>query len=434
MGNGVTMTSGARLPSGLAPLAGKGALSVQLCTCRINIWEGAVRSGKTVASIIAWLQYVIDGPAGDLLMVGKTERTLKRNIIEPIRTMLGPRYVRLVEGSGELWIGTRLVYLVGANDERAGDKIRGMTLAGAYVDEATLVPESMWRMLGTRLSVPGAKLFATTNPDNPRHWLKVNYLDKAMIHLRGDGTLARGADTDGLDLARFSFRLADNPHLDRAYLRALEREYTGLWRRRFILGEWVMAEGAIYDMWDEGRHVVLLADVPPMDRLLACGIDYGTRNPFVAVLLGMAQRKLWVIDQWRYDSTQQHGQMTSVQYSAAIRSWLDDRRPEWIVVDPSAADFRQQLFNDGVTGVVPGDNAVVPGIRTVASLLSSDRLLVADNVTGLRETMPGYAWDDKAAKLGEDKPIKAGDHDPDALRYAVETTAWIWRNELELAA
>jgi PBSX family phage terminase large subunit len=423
----VTLT----LPSGLVPLQGKAAWSVGLCQYRINIWDGAVRSGKTVASIVAWLSYVLDGPPGDLLMIGKTERTLKRNIIEPVRAMLGPSWCRLVEGSGELWIGNRLIYLVGANDERAGDKIRGMTLAGAYVDEATIIPESMWRMLGTRLSVPGARLFATTNPDNPRHWLKRDYLDRAALHITGAGELKRlNADADGvetLSLARFSFRLGDNPHLDAEYLKALEAEYTGLWRRRFILGDWVMAEGAIYDSWDENVHVVPAAELPPMEHLF-CGVDYGTRNPFVALLVGVAQGKLWVVDQWRYDSTKGMGQMTSVQYSAALGTWLGDRRPEYIYVDPSAADFRQQLFNDGFHGVVGADNDVVGGIRTVASLLSAGKLLVADTVTGLRSTFPGYVWDPKAALIGVDKPVKVDDHDLDAVRYAIESSAWRWRN------
>ncbi len=416
----------------IAPLQGKAALSLRLSTARINVWEGAVRSGKTVASIIAWLEFVLDGPPGDLLMVGKTERTLKRNIIGPIQALIGPGWCRLVEGSGELWIGQRRIYLVGANDERAGDKIRGMTLAGAYVDEVTLMPESMYRMLGTRLSVRGAKLFITTNPDNPRHWFKL-IIDQAALWLTGTGEIRRPAGAP-LNLHRFSFRLADNPHLDPEYLAALEAEYTGLWRRRFILGDWVMAEGAIYDMWDEDRHIVPSDEVPPMDRLLAVGIDYGTRNPFAAVLVGLAQDKLWTIDQWRYDSAVGRGQMTSVQYSAAVRAWLGERQAEFIYVDPSAADFRQQLYNDGVTNVVAGDNAVVPGIRTISGLLSAGKLLVADRCTGIIDTAPGYAWDDKAAMMGEDKPIKVNDHDLDAWRYAVESSAWQWRGRLALAA
>lgn len=411
------------------PLVGKQLLSTQMATSRMNVWEGSVRSGKTIASIIAWIDYVRRGPRGDLLMVGKTERTLKRNILGPIVEMLGKR-ARLVEGAGEMWIGTQRIYLVGANDVRAEQKIRGMTLAGAYVDEATLIPESMWRMLGTRLSVRRAQLFATTNPDNPRHWLKL-ILDQASTWLRPDGTVVRGGGE--LDLTRFSFTLADNPHLDPEYLKALKAEYQGLWRRRFILGEWVIAEGAIYDMWDESRHVVPAAAVPRMDRMVAVGIDYGTRNPFAAELVGIAAGKLWALDQWRWDSAAQKRQLTSQQYAEAVKGWVANRGIEWIYVDPSAADFRQTLYSAGVPGVMAANNDVVPGIRTVASMLGADKLMISDACTGLISEFAGYAWDEKAALLGQDKPIKVNDHDLDALRYAVHSSAWIWKTDLGIA-
>src|SRR5690606_4293976 len=138
---------------------------------------------------------------------------------------------------------------------------RGMTLAGAYGDEVTLWPESFFTMLLSRLSVPGAQFFGTTNPDSPGHWLKKRYLDRA----------------DELSLRRFRFTLADNPALDPAYVEALKREYTGLWYRRYILGEWVAAEGAIYDMFDPDRHVA--RELPEILHWWV-GVDYGTTNPF----------------------------------------------------------------------------------------------------------------------------------------------------------
>ena len=165
----------------LAELSEKQREAALLAERRLNVWEGAVRSGKTISSIVAWLAFVRTGPAGPLLMVGKTQRTLKRNIIDPLIEILGPRRCRYAQGSGELWLLGRRVYVVGANDERAQEKIRGLTLAGAYADEASTLPESFWSMLLTRLSVDGARLFATTNPDAPTHWLKRSYLDRPAV-------------------------------------------------------------------------------------------------------------------------------------------------------------------------------------------------------------------------------------------------------------
>lgn len=436
----------------VSPLVGKQLDSVNLATARLNIWEGSVRSSKTVSSLIAWLKYVRQGPPGNLLMAGKTERTLKRNIIDPLVEMLGKSRCRLVAGSGELWLLGRRVYLAGANDERAQEKIRGLTLAGAYVDEVSTVPSSFWSMLLSRLSVDGAQLLGTTNPDSPAHWLKRDYLDRASTWLDHSGKLLRYEGDDRLDLARFSFRLADNPHLSRAYVDSLSKEFVGLWRKRFIEGLWVAAEGAVYDMWDEDKHVTDL--VPPVTQWLCAGVDYGTTNPFHAVLIGIgaeadprtgARREcLYGVSEWRWDSRQKHRQLTDAEYAGKFREWLNEvrfpgthlrgPRPEYVVIDPSAASFKAQMFQDG-WNVADGDNEVLDGIRLVSSLLAAGRLKFSrTGCPALIEEFPAYSWDDKAAKAGLDKVVKVGDHGLDATRYGTFTTRNLWQHRIRLAA
>lgn len=413
----------------LAPLVGKQLTSYRKATARINLWEGSVRSSKTVSSLLAWLWFTRNGPAGNLLMVGRTERTLRRNVIDPLVEMLGDTRCRYVAGSGELHLLGRKVYIAGANDETAQEKIRGLTLIGAYVDEVSTVPESFWTMLSSRLSLAGAKLFGTTNPDSPGHWLKKKWLDRGRLHVTGDGTVRHHDDEDTLDLARFSFRLTDNPHLPEDYLAALDREHVGLWRRRLILGEWVIAEGAIYDMYDPVRHVI--TDLPKLDRTVAVGIDYGTRNPFAALELALdTTGRLVVSREYRHDPSTARRQLTDADFSARLGQWYAEHQPQWTVVDPSAASFKLQLHRDGVRSVVDADNTVLDGIRLVSSLLGNGQLVIHESCTGLIDELPGYSWDDKAAERGEDKPVKVDDHSCDALRYAVATTEQIWRPHL----
>lgn len=439
----------------IQPLVGKQRRSVELATARINLWEGSVRSSKTVCSLICWLIYVRTGPAGNLAMVGKTERTLKRNVIDPLIDMLGPKRCRYVQGSGELWLLGRRVYIAGANDERAQDKIRGLTLAGAYVDEVSVLPESFWAMLLTRLSVEGAQLFGTTNPDNPNHWLMRDFLRRARVWLQRDSTEVLNDDPDALDLARFSFRLADNPSLSPAYVAALAAEFVGLWRLRFIEGLWVLAEGAIYDMFDPtpgGQHVI--TRMPKIDRWVLA-VDYGTTNPFVALLIGIGVdrdglERLYIAREWRWDSRVKRRQLTDAEYSREIAAWLEQldpaddqavvpggrlrgaRTPGYVYVDPSAASFIAQLHRDGWDGVRGADNAVADGIRSVASLLTADRLKVHESCEGLITEQTGYVWDEKAALKGEEKPLKVDDHGPDAERYGVMGTRQWWRHWLTL--
>lgn len=434
------------------PLVAKQLDSVRLANARLNIWEGSVRSSKTVSSLLRWIQYVRQGPPGNLLMAGKTERTLKRNIIDPLVEMLGAARCRHVAGSGELWLLGRRIYLAGANDERAQEKIRGLTLAGAYCDEVSTMPQSFWSMLLSRLSIDGAQLFGTSNPDSPAHWLMRDYLSRASTWLDHRGNVVRADGDDRLDLARFSFRLADNPHLSAAYVDSLSKEFVGLWRKRFIEGLWVAAEGAVYDMWDESRHVT--DDIPPITQWLCASVDYGTTNPFHAILLGIgaeqdqrtgARREtLYGVSEWRWDSRQKHRQLTDVEYSVKLRQWLQSVRfpgthlhgpsPQWLIIDPSAASFKLQAFQDG-WNVQDGDNSVLDGIRLVSSLLAAGRLKFSrSGCPALIDEFPAYSWDDKAAKLGEDKVVKVNDHGLDAARYGLKTTHGLWQSRILLAA
>jgi len=395
---------------------------------RMVVCDGSVRSGKSIGADIAWLDFTRNGPRGNLLMAGRTRSTLERNIIDPLVEMLGSKRCRYVQGSSKLYIGGRQIYVVGANDERAQEKIRGVTLVGAYVDEASTLPESFWKMLLSRLSVEGARLIATTNPDGPMHWLKRGFLDRAQE----------------LDLARFQFRLSDNPHLPAAYVEAIMREYVGLWRRRFIDGEWVAAEGAIYDTLEageDGRH--LCSSLPEL-YALTLAIDYGTSNPFSALLLGIGQEKdgperLYVAREWRWDSSARRRQLTDPEYSERLTKWLEGGCDgfsdgvvylEGLVIDPSASSMRLQLQRDGYGWAKKADNAVLDGIRDVASLIGADRLRIHESCTEVRRELSGYVWDAKAQARGEDAPTKSDDHGPDALRYGVRHLRRHWRGWL----
>ena len=416
----------------ITPLVGKQRLAVKYSTARINVYEGSVRSSKTICSLLDWIRYTRNGPAGALLMTGRTERTVINNLVRPLQKILGRKRVHISLGTGEVEICGRLVIIIGANNEEARTKIQGLTLAGAYVDEAPTLPESYWNMLVSRLSVPGARLFATGNPETAHHWFKKQWLDKAKLWVTHDGSIVDrtdlyerlpvGHEDRPLHLHRFSFILDDNPSLDPEFVAALKSSYTGVWYKRFILGLWVAADGAIYDRFDENRHVVKYNELPTMQRVLGLGIDYGTTNPTAGLLLGLGSDGcLYVLDEWAPK------QGTDGELSADLAAWLKTRdyQPAWTFVDPAAASFKLQLYRDDIRAV-DATNDVVNGIRTTASLFATDQLRVSDRCTRLTSEIHGYVWDPKAAKKGQDKPIKLDDHFCDALRYAVQSSANDW--------
>jgi PBSX family phage terminase large subunit len=409
-----------RLPD--LPLSPAQLDSVKGSRTRVSIWDGSIRSGKTIASILRWLLFIATAPrGGELVMIGRTRDTVWRNVIGPMQdpTLFGIVAATVVGnyGAPTVRILGRTIYVLGAHDVQAEKVIRGLTLAGAYVDEVTVIGEGFFTQLLGRMSVPGAQLFGTTNPDSPAHWLKRKFLDR-LAQLP--------------DWRRFHFTLDDNPALEAAYVASIKREFTGLWYRRFILGEWVQAEGAIYDTWDPARHVVTMDQLPEMERILGLGIDQGTTNPTRGILVGLAQQRLWTLDEWAPVTG-----LTDAAQSLHLRQWMTTRGitswrdPEWLFVDPAAASFRMQLFEDGISNVGLGANAVLPGIRTVSSLLATQQLVVVgENCPNLVTEIPGYSWDPKATEKGEDAPIKRDDHAVDGWRYAVHTSRVLWRDEI----
>ena len=382
--------------------------SLKESTARINLWVGAVRSGKSYASLWRFLKYIINGPPGDLMIIGKSADTIKRNIVSELMDFLGVD-VRYYEGKRELHLWGRKIYLVGANDERAVQKIQGSTLAGAYVDELCLIPQSFWTMLLSRLSVTGAQLFCTTNPDSPFHWVKTDILDRK----------------DELDLKTWEFYLEDNPSLDETYKENLKREYRGLWYQRFIEGKWVLAEGTIYDFFDNNLHCI---DFSPRHNAhyYLCGIDYGTVNPAAFVLVGYnpdEHPNMWAEKEYYWDSEKEKRQKTDTEYALDFVKFTKDLAAplNGVYIDPSASSFQLELRRQGVRNVVHADNDVLNGIRFVSNLLANGTLKICKRCKNLIDEMGTYVWDSKAKNLGEDKPLKKNDHCEDALRYILFT-------------
>ena len=419
--------------SGAPGLSDKQLQFMRESNANICILEGSIRSGKTIVSLLRWYMYLATAPfGGELVMIGKTRDAIFRNVIKPMQdpSLFGPLadLVIYTNGAPTAVILGRTVHIIGANDAKSEKIIRGMTVAGAYVDEITVIPEEFFTQLLGRMSVKGAQLFGTTNPDSPAHWLKKKFLNR-INQLRGWRT--------------WHFVMDDNPVLTEQYKADKRAEFTGLFYRRFILGEWVAAEGAIYDSWNPDLHVINTDQLPPIADLIAVGVDYGTTNPTAAIALAITAEptpRLLAVDEWRYQAGAEGVKWTDAQLSKGLRDWLIELRntthlePRWIFLDPAAASFRTQLLQDKVAGLTNADNSVVYGIRTVASLISTNKLAVSSSCTGLIDEIPGYAWDPKATEHGEDKPIKIADHSVDALRYAITTSERYWRPRLNLAA
>lgn len=372
---------------------------------RINVLVGAVRSGKTFVSLMRWLSYIQEAPQGNLVMIGRTATTIKHNIIDELCDFIGTD-AKYYIGKNELNIWGRRIYLVGASDERAETKIRGSTFSGAYVDEGTLIPESFLTMLLSRLSIPDAKLFITTNTDSPFHWLKKNYLDRK----------------EELNLKIWNFGLDDNPSLTEQFKHDLKLEYRGLWYKRYIDGDWCLAQGTIYDFFDESLHTIMYE--PGRAREYLVGVDYGTTNPCAFILFGYNTEhypNIWAEKEYYYDSSKHNRQKTDSEYAEDLKRFIEGYAIKGIYIDPSAASFKLECQRIDIRNIYDAENEVLDGIRFVGSLFNKGMLKICKSCPNLIKEMQSYVWDQKSKDRGKDEPLKANDHLCDASRYALFT-------------
>jgi len=376
------------------------------------ICDGAVRSGKTLPmslSFVVWAMETFDDQ--NLGMAGKSIGSLRRNVIRPLKKVLKGRGYKVKDHrSGEnyleiTWKGrVNYFYLFGGKDERSQDFIQGITLAGMLFDEVALMPESFVNQATARCSMDGSKLWFNCNPEGPYHWFRLNWLEKLK----------------GKNAVHLHFTMDDNLSLSERVRERYRRMYSGVFFKRFILGLWVLAEGVIYDMWEDGIHAV--DEIPKKFNRYLLGVDYATGNPTAFMLFGQLGQKLYIIDEYYWDSAKTGRQKTDAEYSKDLKEFIKDRNPQAICIDPSAKSFILQLRRDGVSGIKPADNSVIDGIRNVANHLKSGRLFVyKKNCPNLLKEISSYVWDLKAQERGEDKPIKASDHALDAARYVIQT-------------
>lgn len=395
-----------------APFSDKALDFLDNATARLNILHGSVRSSKTINCSVAWLDYLVSGPSGDLAMLGKTTATLQRNVLNDLFDIVGPKNYKWVNRQqGELRVFDRRIYCFGANNEDAESKIRGATFAGALCDEVNLYPQSVFNQLMARMSVKGAKCFCNCNPDSPYHWFYTDYI----------------TNDDIKDKKIWHFLMEDNLSLDPGYIESLKQMYTGVWYDRMIRGLWVAAEGRIYDMFDPKVHMI---DTKAFIASLGChplairwyvGCDYGTSTVMSWGLYAkLPAGTILKVREYYYDAVKTKAQKTDYEFATEFVEWLQGTKPYAVFVDPSAASWKTELMRRGYM-VLNANNDVINGIRRVATMLNTHRYYIDKSCVNTEKEYVSYVWDSTAQRAGRDKPVKEHDHTCDTDRYVLYT-------------
>ena len=269
------------------------------------------------------------------------------------------------------------------------------------------MPESFVNQATGRCSVKGSKFWFNCNPDGPYHWFKVNWIDKCTEK----------------NILYLHFTMDDNLSLDEKIKARYRSMYIGVFFKRYILGLWAAAEGIIYDMFDEERHVQDIKDFFQLlingNRYVSC--DYGTQNATVFLLWNKGTDGVWYcIREYYYSGRDKGKQKTDSEYADDLKEWLDGTKIRAIIVDPSAASFIAELRKRGYK-VLKANNDVLDGIRLVGMLLNLEKIVFSSSCKETIKEFASYIWDEKALERGEDKPVKQFDHCCDAVRYLCST-------------
>lgn len=374
------------------------------------IADGSVRAGKTVImsfSYVRWAMMNFDGV--NFGMAGKTIGSLRRNVIRDLKRMLISEHYHVKDNQSENMLTvskngkTNYFFLFGGTNEASQDLVQGITLGGFFFDEVALMPESFVAQATSRLSVEGSKAWFNCNPDSPYHWFKLQWIDQ----------LAKK------NAIRIHFLMKDNPSLSEETLRRYDSMYSGVFYLRYILGQWAMADGLVYDNFDREKMVVDIPKEPVWEKQWI-SIDYGTQNATVFKLWSLFKGTWYNNAEYYYSGRETGRQKTDEQYIDDLEDFFFEhdlsRKNVKLIVDPSAASFKKALRNRGFV-VVNANNNVLDGVRFMMTQMNLGKMKWTESSQYTLKEFGSYMWDKKAADRGEDAVVKEHDHCLDADRY-----------------
>lgn len=369
------------------------------------VCDGAVRSGKTLAmglSFFLWAMSCFDGKKFGVC--GKTIASLRRNVLSEILPRLTELGAKWQEKRSENLVTVTFrgrenqFYIFGGRDESSASLIQGITFAGVLLDEVALMPRSFVEQACARCSVAGSRIWFNCNPAGPNHWFYKTWIQESAKR----------------NCLRLHFTMEDNPSLTQQIRQRYQRLYTGVFYKRFVLGQWVQAEGRVYDFFTEE-----MTGIPPetCDKwYISC--DYGTVNPMSMGLWGRCRGVWYRVKEFYFDSRAQMRQMTDGEYAQALETLAGDRTITAVIVDPSAASFLELLRRKGWR-VQKANNDVLSGIRLTSDCLKTGKIVIGPGCTDCLREMEEYVWDLKDGS--KDKVRKEHDHAMDDMRYFVST-------------
>lgn len=387
------------------------------------IADGAIRSGKTLSmslSFVMWGMEVFDQQ--NFGMCGKTIGSFRRNVLFWLKLMLRSRGYSVKDKRADNLVivskgnTTNYFYIFGGKDEGSQDLIQGITLAGVFFDEVALMPESFVNQATGRCSVDGSKFWFNCNPDGPYHWFKVNWVDKAkeknLIHLH--------------------FTMDDNLSLSERVKERYRTMYVGVFFQRYILGLWVMAEGAIYKLFSNNPEDFKIDK--PTDKLfhrINIGVDFGGSaafHTFVATGITPNYKDVMVLMSEKHKADVDPEELNRLFIEFLKKVIKVYRRVDYVYCDSAEQvlirGFKTAVSREGLDSVIIRNAKkieIIDRIRLVTALIACKRFFYTEDADTVKRALEEALWDIK----NKEKSIRLDDGTTDidtldALEYSIE--------------
>lgn len=361
--------------------------------------HGAKRTGKTVINNDIFLRELIRVRkiADNLkikepmyILAGVSSKTIQNNVLQEIYN----RYqldIKFDKHNSFTLFGVKVVQAFTGTIGGLGG-IRGMTAFGAYVNEASLANEKVFKEIISRCSGDGARIVFDTNPDNPEHWLKKEYIDSKSENI-----------------ISYHFELDDNTFLSPRYIQNIkESTPSGMFYDRDIRGLWVTGEGVVYSDFDSNKHFISDVDNIEFETYIA-GVDWGYSHFGSIVVFGIDKLNNWYL-------LEEHAkQFKEIDYWADVALDIKARYGNINFYCDSARPEHVERFRRERIRAINADKSVLSGIEEVARLIKLGRFfVVSDKVKVFKKEIYNYVWDEKTGN-----PVKENDDVMDSMRYAI---------------
>lgn len=361
--------------------------------------HGAKRTGKTVINNDIFLRELIRvRKIADKLKIkepmyilaGVSSKTIQNNVLQEIYN----RYqldIKFDKHNSFTLFGVKVVQAFTGTIGGLGG-IRGMTAFGAYVNEASLANEKVFKEIISRCSGDGARIVFDTNPDNPEHWLKKEYIDSKSENI-----------------ISYHFELDDNTFLSPRYIQNIkESTPSGMFYDRDIRGLWVTGEGVVYSDFNSNKHFINDVDNIEFETYIA-GVDWGYSHFGSIVVFGIDKQNNWYL-------LEEHAkQFKEIDYWADVALDIKARYGNINFYCDSARPEHVERFRRERIRAINADKSVLSGIEEVARLIKLGRFfVVSDKVKVFKKEIYNYVWDEKTGN-----PVKENDDVMDSMRYAI---------------